>query len=79
MYQPLTSLVSQFGATWLYKLHPSVLTSSLQAMEVEGHCQAISHFLRSLLSGLFRHSTGTSFICGALVVWPVLLCMDFLQ
>ena len=62
MYQPLTSLVSHFGAMWLYKLHPSVLTSSLQAMEIEGHCQAVSHFLRALLSGLFRHCTGRATI-----------------
>lgn len=71
MYQPLTALVRQFGSFWLYNLQPSILTSSLQSMEQEGHCQAATNFLRSLLSGLLRHCKGRMFIpiLQALPLW----------
>ena len=50
MFALLTALVARFGGTWLLDIQPDIMALSLQEMAHDSHCQAVSTFLRELLS-----------------------------
>lgn len=50
MFALLSALVSRFGALWMLELQPDIIDSSLQSLENASHCQAVTNFLRELLT-----------------------------
>ncbi len=50
MFVLLTALVARFGGLWLISIQPDILALSLKSMGSDSHCQAVTAFLRELLS-----------------------------
>ena len=46
----LTALVARFGGAWLLDIEPGIVALSLQSMAHTSHCQAVTAFLKQLLS-----------------------------
>lgn len=50
MFVLLTALVARFGGAWLLDIKPGIVALSLQSMTHTSHCQAVTAFLKQLLS-----------------------------